>query len=444
MPLTREGSAQVVRRLALVAVIAVLLLMTSALASWLSDAWAQAGPFGDIRGQQASGFAGWLLAKQAMFYRALAGLIRAAKTDGSAYWGLMGISFVYGIFHAAGPGHGKAVISSYLLANEETWRRGIVLSFASALLQAVTAVAIVTVAAVMIGATAKMMGDTVRVIEVVSYALIVLVGAAAPLGERARLPACRPRHRAEIRSGVSGAPCRRAPDHLHDVGDGRDPCRHDHHASDEHSHHGHDHAHDHAHGARITRHEHADEGSALPWGHAHGPEPQELAGPGGWRRGLSAIVAVGLRPCSGAILVLVFALAQGLFWAGIASTFVMGLGTAITVAAIATLAVAAKAVAKRFAASALGLRHAGAARHRGRRRVAGDRLRRPSAHRLHGERAHGNVLVLEGPQRRRDPSTRSSLGRRTPTSQQPGDGLRRLFPTCGGTSRGAPRRPSRS
>jgi High-affinity nickel-transport protein len=59
----------------------------------------------------------------------------------------MGISFVYGVFHAAGPGHGKAVICSYLLANEETWRRGVVLSFASALLQAATAVAIVAVAA---------------------------------------------------------------------------------------------------------------------------------------------------------------------------------------------------------------------------------------------------------------------------------------------------------
>ena len=58
-------------------------------------------------------------------------------------------------------------------------------------------------------------------------------------------------------------------------------------------------------------------------------EPEQLAGPGGWWRGLSAIVAVGLRPCSGAILVLVFALAQGLFWAGVASTFVMGLGTAV-------------------------------------------------------------------------------------------------------------------
>src|ERR1700730_10920385 len=150
--------------------------MMSALANFLSDAWAQTGPLGAIRPPAAAGFAGWLLAKQALFYRALAGLIRSAKTDGSAYWGLIGISFVYGVFHAAGPGHGKAVISSYLLANEETWRRGVVLSFASALLQAATAVAIVAIAAVLIGATAKMMGDTVRVIEVVSYALIVLVG----------------------------------------------------------------------------------------------------------------------------------------------------------------------------------------------------------------------------------------------------------------------------
>ena len=74
-----------------------------------------------------------------------------------------------------------------------------------------------------------------------------------------------------------------------------------------------------------------------------------MAGPGGWKRGLSAIVAVGLRPCSGAILVLVFALAQGLFWAGVAATFVMGLGTAITVAAIAMLAVGARGIAQRFA-----------------------------------------------------------------------------------------------
>ena len=65
-------------------------------------------------------------------------------------------------------------------------------------------------------------------------------------------------------------------------------------------------------------------------------------------RGLSAIFAVGLRPCSGAILVLVFALAQGLFLAGIAATFVMGLGTALTVATIAVVAVSAKGFARRL------------------------------------------------------------------------------------------------
>jgi hypothetical protein len=57
-----------------------------------------------------------------------------------------------------------------LSQSQPSWRRGVVLSFASALLQAATAVAIVAIAAVLIGATAKMMGDTVRVIEVVSYA----------------------------------------------------------------------------------------------------------------------------------------------------------------------------------------------------------------------------------------------------------------------------------
>ena len=62
------------------------------------------------------------------------------------------------------------------------------------------------------------------------------------------------------------------------------------------------------------------------------------------------MLTVGIRPCSGAILVLVFALAQGLFWAGVAATFVMGLGTAITVATIATIAVTAKGLARRMAA----------------------------------------------------------------------------------------------
>ena len=278
---------------------------------------ALAQPFGITRGSappQVGALAGWILAKQAEFYRMLSHTIRAAKTDGSAAYTLMGISFLYGIFHAAGPGHGKAVISSYLVANNETWRRGVALSFASAILQAFTAIAIVGIAAVLLNATAHAMGNTVRIVEMVSYALIVLIGL--------RL------------LWVKG----RALLHL------LRPSAHDRHGHAHGHHHGHSHAHDHGHD-----HHHHDEEEASAWGHAHAPEPQELKGPHWLRRGLSAIVAVGLRPCSGAIIVLVFALAQGLFWIGVASTFVMGLGTAITVAAVATLAVAARGFAGRLA-----------------------------------------------------------------------------------------------
>jgi nickel/cobalt exporter len=286
---------------------------------------ALAQPFGVARGvapADVGGFAGWILQKQAEFYRMLSGLIRAAKADGSAAYTLLGISFLYGIFHAAGPGHGKAVISSYLVANDETWRRGIVLSFASAILQAFTAIAIVGIAAAMLGATAKAMGDTVRVIEIVSYALIVAIG----------LRLLWVKGRAFLQLLRNETHAHHAHDHAHHHGHGHD---HGHH------HHGHAHSHDHHH------HDHEDEAHA--WGHAHAPEPQELTGRHWLRRGLSAIIAVGLRPCSGAIIVLVFALAQGLFWVGVASTFVMGLGTAITVAAIATLAVGARGLAGRLA-----------------------------------------------------------------------------------------------
>src|ERR1700674_243026 len=146
----------------------------------IDSALAQGGPFGGLRPQNApvpvGGIAGWLLAKQAEFYRQFSGLIRAAKADGSAGWSLLGLSFLYGIFHAAGPGHGKAVISSYVIANEETWVRGVVLSFASALLQAIVAVTVVGVAAAMLNASAPTMNSAVNVIESASYGLIVLIG----------------------------------------------------------------------------------------------------------------------------------------------------------------------------------------------------------------------------------------------------------------------------
>jgi ABC-type nickel/cobalt efflux system permease component RcnA len=280
-------------------------------------------PFGGPRPTaepQVGGIIGWILAKQSEFYREMSATIRAAKSDGSAVWTLLGISFAYGIFHAAGPGHGKAVISSYLVANEETARRGIVLSFASALLQALVAVALVAVLAWLLSSTAKTMCSAEKAIEIASYGLIAAFGARLVWtkgGGFMRALQAKP------------APAMAAAHHHHDHGHDHGHRHHDHH------HHDHAHAHD-------VHDEHC--------GHSHGPTPDQLAGPGGWRRGLGTIFAVGMRPCSGAILVLVFSLAQGLFLAGIAATFVMGLGTAITVATIAVIAVSAKGLARQLSA----------------------------------------------------------------------------------------------
>jgi nickel/cobalt exporter len=155
------------------AVLAIALIADGAVHALLAQ-----NPFGARAAldSQVGGVVGWLLTKQSEFYREMSSTIRAAKDDGSALWTLLAISFAYGIFHAAGPGHGKAVISSYLIANEETARRGIVLSFVSAVLQSLVAVLIVGIGAWLLNVTAKTMCGAERVIEIASYAPIAAFG----------------------------------------------------------------------------------------------------------------------------------------------------------------------------------------------------------------------------------------------------------------------------
>ncbi len=256
-----------------------------------------------------TGLLGWIAAQQRDFYQALTAALGQLKTDNTAFFVLGSLSFLYGIFHAAGPGHGKVVISSYVLANERQVRRGILLSFASAMVQAAVAVAFVLVAQLLLNMTSFAMSDAANWIGIASYALVALLGLwlvarklfgwghshkqSADLAEKARA-------------------------HLHE-------------------HHGHQHDHQH------EDHEHAH----------HVVTPDQVRGD--WREQLGVVLAVGARPCSGALVVLVFALSQGLLAAGIAAVFLMGLGTAITVAILATLAVSAKGLALRFAGSNGGL-----------------------------------------------------------------------------------------
>lgn len=291
-----------------------------------------------------SGFLTWVNLRQQQFYHALADAIKAMRQDGSKLWLLIGLSFVYGIFHAAGPGHGKAVISSYMLANEVALRRGILLSFISAFLQAITAIVVMLLAYFVLRGTSISMTDTAWFLEIASYAFVTLFG--AWLLWRKLGPS--------VKRLFGGAPAYSlSAAHAHACGHthgGHSHARfghaHDHSAHDHHDHgdHGHDH-HDHAgHDHHSHDHHHHGPGQVCEsCGHSHAPDPSLLAGDRfDWRSAWTAVAAVGIRPCSGALIVLSFAFLNGLWAGGILSVLAMAVGTAITVSLLATLAVTAK------------------------------------------------------------------------------------------------------
>ena len=266
--------------------------------------------------QSTGGLFDWVLRTQQDLQRGLAESVRRLKEEnvfGAALM-LALLSFLYGVVHAIGPGHGKAIISSYVVANDETVRRGIIISFIAAGLQALTAIALVGILALSLNATGLEINAWSNQLETVSYALIALVGLWLLVSQLTRLfQRWRAHHKP---ASLSAASVTQHHHHDHDHGDGH------------HHHHGHSHG----------------DGEAC----SHMVEPSAVAGPFSWRKTLAVVLSVGVRPCTGAILVLVFAFAQGLFWAGVAATFAMALGTAITVAALATLALGSRELALRL------------------------------------------------------------------------------------------------
>ncbi|RWP52993.1 MAG: nickel/cobalt transporter [Mesorhizobium sp.] len=292
----------------------------------------------------------WINLRQQEFYRALAGAMKAMREDGSKLWLLIGLSFAYGIFHAAGPGHGKAVISSYMVANEVALKRGIMLSFVSALLQALTAILVMMLAYFVLRGTAISMTDAAWFLEIMSYVFVTLFGAWL-LWRKAgtailRLLGVNPAYSLSAAHAGHSHASHAHSAHSHSVHShalhahtGRDQDDHDHGAHNHHHGHG---GHDH--------HHHAAGEVCETCGHSHAPDPALLSGDRfDWRTAWTAVAAVGIRPCSGALIVLSFAMLNGLWLGGILSVLAMALGTAITVSVLATLAVTAKNWAVYFA-----------------------------------------------------------------------------------------------
>jgi nickel/cobalt transporter (NicO) family protein len=230
--------------------------------------------------------AAWILVKQSEFYKAINTAVLAAKLGGTATWYLAWLSFAYGVFHAAGPGHGKAIIASYMVANESALKRGILLSFLAATLQACVAIAIIGVISLIFHGTAKDMTQAGSYIELISYAAMFVLGLWL-IWRKAR------GFIAALRGNTA---------HVHGIN-----CNHN-----------------------------------------HMPAPTKMSN---LREIAATVFAAGLRPCTGAILVLVFSLAQGILFAGVLAVIAMSLGTALTTSLIASLAVYAKVFALKLASS---------------------------------------------------------------------------------------------
>lgn len=251
----------------------------------------------------------WIQQQQQSFYKAMTTSLKAIKNDGNTGWYLIGLSFAYGVFHAAGPGHGKAVISSYMLANEVAAKRGIMLSFASALLQGITAIVVISAIMLFLRGTGIKTSNLAGTLEITSYFLVMMLGVYLLWTKVVVKSKAYARRHFQI--------------HAHD------------HNNDHH----HDHDHHHHAPHPDPNHVHTDDCGC---GHSHAADPKMLEGKLGAKEAWSAILAVGLRPCSGAIIVLTFAFLNGLIVAGVLSTLAMSIGTGITVASLALIAVGAK------------------------------------------------------------------------------------------------------
>jgi ABC-type nickel/cobalt efflux system permease component RcnA len=242
----------------------------------------------------AGGFDGVLraaVAAQRQAQEALAGAVRAIRAgEPGAMLGLLGVCFSYGVLHAVGPGHGKALIGAYGLARRVPVLRLSVLALVASLAQAAVAVALVYGAVAVLGLTREAAtGLAEGAVPALGNLLIAGLGLWL------------------LWRGIAGLRRRWA------AGQG---------------HHGHDHGHHHG-------HHHAEDCGC---GHAHGPTVAQVEALTGWRDTALLVAGIAMRPCSGALFLLILTWQLGIGGAGVAGAFAMGAGVALVTMAAAALA----------------------------------------------------------------------------------------------------------
>ena len=283
------------------------------------------------------------VAAQRSFRNALAVALRALRRgEDGALWALVGLAFGYGVLHAAGPGHGKVLIGGYGVARRVALVRLAGLALVSSLAQATVAVAVVYGGLGLFGVTREAIG-------LAGDGWMVALGQAMMAGIGLWL----------VWRGVQGL--RRASrgavhlhgDHAppglsghHPVGHGHlhhDQADHGHadHRQAGHTHPGHDHR---CHG--LQGHDPPPSAANIAacdtCGHRHAPSLSEVEAATGWREMTALVAGIAVRPCTGALMLLVLTWQLGLVWTGVLGAYAMGLGTALITTGVAVLAVTAR------------------------------------------------------------------------------------------------------
>ncbi len=258
-----------------------------ALAVVLALVWAQGG---------AEALARWAMEGQRAAQNAMAGALRALRAgEPGALTGLLGLAFGYGFLHAAGPGHGKLLLGGYGAATRVPLGRLTGIALVASLAQASTAVALVHGGIAALDWTrAEVVGLGEGALTTASTMAIGLIGLwLVARGVRGLVRLAQPAPRLAPAGGAGAHP-----DH--------------------------------------------DHGPCSVCGHRHGPDPAEVARLGGWRDGALLVGAIAIRPCTGALFLLILTWRMDIAAAGIAGVYAMGLGTALVTAGVAALSVLAR------------------------------------------------------------------------------------------------------
>jgi len=273
------------------------------------------------------------ISSQIYFNEHLTAAILAIHYGGGA-WTLLMLSFLYGVVHAIGPGHGKSVVSSYLLATRQTLRNGILLAFVASLAQASGAILLIFVASMILHMTSVSLTQATARFEVVSSLLILLLGCWLVWSKIIRpllsagfaFNTVAPLVATQRRFVLNDAPTRFQASAVMEADTTASAV---------------------AAGAKAAqatamslRCSHGPRGhDYCGCAHVHMADANVAEGKMDWRKAWTVLASTALRPCTGALIVLVFSISQRLWGIGILSTLLMGLGTAITVSVIAILAV---------------------------------------------------------------------------------------------------------